>query len=373
MRDMQWQVQQAIDGLVDSGAERGVQVAVYQHGKLTVDAVAGLADPTTGRPYTSGTLCYVTSTGKGMISTVVHTLAERGVLTYDTRIAELWPEFGANGKDAATIRDALTFALGVPGLPVDTTPADLADWDTTCRRIAEAQPWWEPGTTSGYHPQTFMFIVGEIVRRATGSPISQILHDLVAAPLGIADELFLGLPASELERLARIEDPPAVAAAPPPDMPADIPFFRVVHGYTAAPLAALPTAEFSNRPDILMSDGTGASTSARALARMYAAVVGEVDGVRLLSPERLREATAVAFRGIDELVGVPTTLSLGYGVGLPGSGPQDSATWFGWGGSGGTAAYADTATGTAIAMTKNRAAPGDFTTFGRVAEIVAGT
>jgi CubicO group peptidase (beta-lactamase class C family) len=368
MSDMQKQVQHAIDQLVESGAERGLQVAVYQHGKLVVDAVAGLADPATGRPVTSDTPFYSTSTGKGVTSTVVHVLVERGVFGYDTPIVELWPEFGAHGKETATVRHALTHSVGVPGLPVDTTPEDLCDWQKMCDVIASARPWWEPGTKTGYHPQTFGYIVGEVVRRATGKPISQILREEVAGPLGVADELFFGVPKSELGRLARLEEAES-GAEMPAAMPEDIPFFKVVHGYTAAPLAALPNANFGNRTDILTADiPAGGTMTARAVARMYAALLGKVDGVRLVSPERLREITAVAISGDDQVSGFPTTLALGYGIGF--FGPLDSPTLFGMAGSGGTAAYADTASGVVLALTKNRVSTGEFNTFSHVGEII---
>jgi CubicO group peptidase (beta-lactamase class C family) len=368
MSDLQQQVQRAIDQLVDSGAERGVQVAVYQHGALVVDAVSGIADPATGRPVTSDTPFYSTSTGKGVTSTVVHVLVERGVFDYDTPIVEFWPEFGAHGKQKATIRHALTHSVGVPGVPVDTTPDDLCDWQKMCALIADAQPWWEPGTKTGYHPQSFGYIVGEVVRRATGKPISQVLREEVAGPLGVADELFLGVPASELGRLARLEEPEG-SAEMLAQMPKDIPFFKVVHGYTAAPRAALPTAEFGNRPDVLMADiPAGGTMTARAVARMYAALLGEVDGVRLVSAERLREITAVAISGHDEIAGFPSSRALGYAIGF--YGPLDSPTLFGMAGSGGTAAYADTARGFTIALTKNLVSSGEYSTFNRIGEIV---
>ncbi|WP_338060293.1 serine hydrolase domain-containing protein [Streptomyces atratus] len=127
---MQKLVQQAIDQLVESGAELGVQVAVYQHGELVVDAVAGVADPDSGRTVASGIPFYSASTGKGVTATVVHVLADRGALDYDTPIVELWPEFGAHGKSKATIRHALTHSIGVPAVPSDlTVPADTA---TSC-------------------------------------------------------------------------------------------------------------------------------------------------------------------------------------------------------------------------------------------------
>src|SRR5207249_6559853 len=138
MSDIQQQVQQAIDRLVEEGVERGLQVAVYRNGNLVVDAVAGIADPATGRPVTSDTPFFSFSIGKGVASTVVHVLAERGVLSYDTRIVELWPEFGAHGKQAATVRHALSQSAGVPGLPRDLTVEDLCDWDKICAIIADS-------------------------------------------------------------------------------------------------------------------------------------------------------------------------------------------------------------------------------------------
>ena len=102
MNDIQKQVQEAIDQLVESGAERGLQVAVYHQGELVVDAVAGVADPATGRPVESDTVFYTYSAGKAMASTLVHMLVERGIFGYDTRIVELWPEFGAHGKQTVT-------------------------------------------------------------------------------------------------------------------------------------------------------------------------------------------------------------------------------------------------------------------------------
>src|SRR5262245_50948122 len=112
--DLRQRVQEVLDELVGSGAECGLQVAVYQHGHLLVDAVSGVADPTTGRPVTSDTPFYVYSTGKSATATVAHMLVERGCFTYDTPIVALWPEFGAHGKEQATVRHVLTHTVGVP-------------------------------------------------------------------------------------------------------------------------------------------------------------------------------------------------------------------------------------------------------------------
>ena len=272
MAELQRDVQEAIDKLVESGTERGIQVAVYRDGQQVVDAVAGVADPATGRPVDAGTVFYNYSIGKGATSTVAHILAERGLFGYDTPVAELWPEFAANGKQAVTVRQVLDHTAGVPGIPLDTTIEDLCDWDRMCAAIADAELWWEPGTKVGYHAYTFGYIVGEVVRRATGKPISQVLAEEVAGPLGVAGELWFGMPASEQHRLARLEDEPGAAEAAEQwlaSMPPDLPMFK------AGPMSTFPNADFGNRADTLAADiPAGGKTSARAIARMYAALLG---------------------------------------------------------------------------------------------------
>src|SRR4030081_1406584 len=207
-QQVQQQVQKAIDQMVESGAERGVQVAAYQSGTLVVDAVAGIADPSTSRPVDSGTVFYNFSVGKAAASTVAHVLAERGLFGYETPVIDVWPEFGAHGKQKVTVRHVLSHSAGGPGIPLDTTLEDLCDWDKMCAAIAASQPWWEPGTQIGYHAYTFGYLVGEIVRRATGKPISRVLLEEVSGPLGVGDELYFGMPRSEHRRLARLEDAP---------------------------------------------------------------------------------------------------------------------------------------------------------------------
>jgi CubicO group peptidase (beta-lactamase class C family) len=365
VNDVQKQVQKAIDQLVESGTERGMQVAVYRNGEMVVDAVAGVADPATGREVESGTPFYNFSICKAAASTVVHILAERGVFGYDTPLVEVWPEFGAHGKDKVTVRHVLSHTAGVPAIPLITTMEDLCDWDKMCAAIAASELWWEPGTKIGYHAYTFGYLVGEIVRRSTGKRISQVLLEEVSGPLGVGKELYFGMPKAEQKRLAVLEDAPAdpAAMAAMASMPQDLPMFK------AGPMSLMPTAELGNRPDILAADiPAGGKTSARAIARMYAGMLGEVDGTRLISPERLREATMVAMRGKDEVFGMPTTWALGYAIGGLGS-SNDSDSVFGVGGSGGSFACGDTSTGIAFAVTKNRLTP-DFKAASELRQIV---
>lgn len=361
MSSVQRQVQQAIDELVASGTERGVQVAAYRDGELVVDAVAGLADPGSGRPVTSGTPFYNFSIGKGATATVAHLLVEQGLFDYETPVAQLWPEFGARDKDKVTVRHVLTHTAGVPGLPPGTTVADVCDWSTICATIADAELWWEPGTRTGYHAYTFGYLVGEIVSRTTGKAISQVLAEQVSGPLGVADELYFGMPAAEHHRLAVLEDEPG-SAEMLASMPTDLPLFK------ANPLSLLPTARLGTRADMLASDiPAGGKTSARAIARMYAALLGEVDGVRLLSPDRLREVAAPAFTGTDEVFGNEAVWGLGYGIGYPAG--EERQTVFGMAGAGGSWAGADTKSGLAIAVTKNMLTM-DFTSMNQIVQII---
>jgi CubicO group peptidase (beta-lactamase class C family) len=364
MTEVQKQVQKAIDELVESGTERGVQVAAYQRGKLVVDAIAGIADAATGRPVTSDTPFYNFSVLKGAASTVAHVLAEHGLFGYDTPVVDLWPEFGAHGKQKVTVRHVLSHTAGIPGIPLDTSPEDLCNWDKMCAAIAASELWWEPGTKIGYHAYTFGYIVGEIVRRVTGKPISQVLLEEVSGPLGVSKEMYFGMPRSEHHRLAVLEDAPMdpQAMAAMASMPPDLPMFK------AAPMSLFPNASFGNREDILAADiPAGGKTSARAMARMYAALLGEVGGVRLISSARLREVTSVAASGVDEVFGMPTKWALGYSVGRPGA--MESSSVFGVGGVGGGFACFDTATGIAFALTKNRLTQ-DFNASAQISQLV---
>lgn len=366
MPDTQDRVQRTINRLVESGAERGIQVAAYRSRDQIVDAVAGIADPATGRAVTADTPFYNFSIGKGVTATIAHLLAEHGAFAYRTPVAELWPEFAAHGKDSVTVWHVLSHTAGVPGLPLDSTVEDVCDWDHICSAIADAELWWEPASRMGYHAYSFGFIVGEIVRRATGRRISQVLLDDVAKPLGVGDQLRFGIPETEQGRLAVLEDAPRDPDAPDPfaDMPADLPMFK------AGPMTLMPTAELGNRPDMLAADiPAGGKTSAGAIAKMYAALLGNIEGVHLVSPDRLRQATEVAFSGQDEVFGTRSTWGLGYALG----GPADwtNMDTFGMAGAGGSWAGADRSTGLVVAVTKNVLSD-DFQTVGTIASLIAG-
>jgi len=347
-------IQGFLEEKVASGAEVGLQVAVYRDGQPVVDAVAGVADPDTGRAVTSDTLFYGVSLGKTLTSTVALILVGRGVFGYDTRVADIWPEYAAHGKGGTTIRHVLTQTAGVPGVPADTTPEALADWDRMTVALADAEPWWEPGTRSGYHALSYGFLVGEIVRRATGRPLSTVLRDEVSGPLGVEDELFFGVPASVRGRMARLVPGPELTGW---EIPPDHPFYRM------APAAVQPSVALYNRDDYLAADiPAGGTMTARATARLYAALIGPVDGVRLFSPELLADASTVAVAYEDAIFGMPMPWTIGFGPGRPSKSELDPPRVFGWSGMFGVHAEADPDSGTTFALLKNRFTDGDFTT-----------
>ncbi|MDF5752253.1 serine hydrolase domain-containing protein [Spongiactinospora sp. TRM90649] len=365
MAPLQSRIQRIADELVGSGAEVGLQVAVYEGGEQIVDVVAGQADSVTGRPVTADTPFYAYSVGKAMTAVIVHMLAERGAFGeagYDAPIAQFWPEFAQHGKEGATIRHALTHTAGIPGLPSDVTPEEVCDWERICARVAGLEPWWKPGTATAYHAYTFGFILGELVRRVTGRPISDLLRTEIAEPLGVVGELWFGVAESDIPRVARLEDDPAAAGF---EMPDDSPFWKL------APRAVSPDATFGNRHDVIAADiPAGGKVSARAVARMYAALGGEAGGVRLLPPERAAGLTRVAYSGTDEIFGMPSSWSLGLALGRPGAAPGAPDTWYGWGGVGGAYAGLDTKTGRTLGICKNRLSV-DFETAARIAAAVA--
>ncbi|MFJ9537537.1 serine hydrolase domain-containing protein [Streptomyces sp. NPDC101225] len=355
MSSLQRKVQGVLDELVGGGAETGLQVAVFHRGALVADAVAGVADSRTGRGVTPRTPFFSFSAGKTMTSLIAHLLVGTGAVAYDTPVVDLWPEFGAHGKANATLRHVLTHSAGVPGMPRGIGPAGLTDWSRVCSALADAEPRWRPGTATGYHSFTFGFLVGELARRATGKPMRQLLHEWVAAPLGLPGSLYFGVPRPELHRLARLED-----AAPPPDSPPD-------GDALLQPWELRPTAAMGNDHGILQADIPSVGTfTARGVAAMHAALL---DG-RLTGADQLREVTAVAFEGTDQVFGTPARLGLGYPLGRIGTAPDEAPTTFGWIGGGGSYVYADTATGVSFALTKNRLTP-HFGTARRLADLTA--
>ncbi|NUR57985.1 MAG: beta-lactamase family protein [Catenulispora sp.] len=356
MTDVQQRIQRHIDTLVDTGAETGVQVAVYQDGVLVVDAVAGTADRAAGRPLTSGTPIFGFSIGKNLAATLAHVLVARGFLDYDSRVTELWPEFGANGKATATLRHVLTHTVGLPAMPREIGPAELPDWSQVCAALAAAEPRWRPGAATGYHSYTFGYLVGELARRATGRPVHELLQEWITAPLGLEGQLYFAAPEKALPDLAHLEQQASQWPAISDDGDAVL-----------APWESRPSADLGNDAEIRCADIPSVGTAtAHGLAAMFDAFLrGE-----LVDAAQLGELSAPAFEGTDQVFGNPARLALGFPIGRLGAPAEEASVAFGWPGGGGGYAYADPARGVAFALMKNQLVP-NFDTALSVTAILA--
>jgi CubicO group peptidase (beta-lactamase class C family) len=334
--------ERVMDAFAANFAEQGdvgAAVCAYLDGEVVVDLWGGLADPSTGRPWQRDTPVVVFSLTKGATVICILRLAERGLLDIDAPVADVWPEFAESGKEAIPVRWVLSHRAGVAAVDTPVTFDDVLGWDGVVSAIARQRPFWEPGTRHGYHVRTFGWILGEVVRRCTGQSVGKMFADEIAGPLGL--DFWIGLPEELEPSLARVippdpaEDAAAMAVAESTD---DTLFGKAAKG--PGDLFAYDE-RWNTRPfhaaEMPSSSGI---TNARAVARMYAATVGDVDGIRLLAEETIRAASVVQSDGMDEVLGWPTKVGLGFAL-PPFLGPECPAGSFGHGGAGGSLGFAD--------------------------------
>lgn len=350
-------VQALIDRQVTEGQQIGVQVAAYLHGEPFIEVSAGRVGPADDRPVEPDSLFLSFSSTKGVAALALHQLADRRELDLDAPVAQYWPEFAANGKDRLTVAQAISHQGGLHAMPEPFAPEHITDWDAGIARTAAGKPAYEPGTGTGYHAVTYGWIVGGIVAGATGRHIKEVIQTEIASPLGLGDELFVGIPDDPAvqARLATLEIAAAGEGMPIPD---DADFYK------AMPKAMWP--HFNTMPfrQACLPSGNG-HFSARALARMYGTLAngGEVDGVRLISKAWLPRLHRLETDAVDRVLGVPLRKAAGFflgGVGpdLEGNivhgpmGPNERA--FGHPGAGGSVGFADPDLGLGVGVTLNK-------------------
>jgi CubicO group peptidase (beta-lactamase class C family) len=359
-------VREAFAANLAGDQEVGAAVAVYLHGRKVVDLWGGTADPEDGRPWEHDTLQVVYSATKSVTATCALLLAQRGELDLDAPVAEYWPEFAASGKERVPVRWLLTHQAGLPTIDHPITPAEAIAWDPMVAALAAQRPFWEPGTEHGYHGLTFGWLVGEVVRRVSGRSIGTYLAEEIATPLGL--DLWIGLPKSEHHRVSRIIAAPVdLDAFSRIDLdPLPEPMRDVIAAYadptslTVRSLLTLVTPPLDhNDPDEQAAElpSTNGICTARALARFYAALIGEVDGHRILTPGTLAAAIAEQASGTDRILRVPVRIGTGLGL------PTPDVYWygptaFGFPGYGGSLGFADPATDLAFAYVMNHVQEG---------------
>ena len=358
-------VRDAFAANMAGGTEIGAAVAVYLNGRPVVDLWGGIADPATGRPWERDTFAVVYSTTKGVVAACAHLLAERGELDLDAPVATYWPEFAAAGKERLPVRWLLTHQAGLTALDHPVTPEQAIAWDPVVAALAAQRPHWQPGTDSGYHGLTYGFLVGEVVRRATGRTVGEVLRSEIAEPLGA--DFRIGLPAAELHRVAWMDTAtPDFASLDGMDVSAFPEPMRDVMAAWADPASltrrtmqtVTPPLDH-NRPEELAAElpGTNGVGTARGPARIYASLIGEVDGHRILGAAALAAATAEEVSGVDRVLRMPVRIATGFGLPAPDTWWYGPAA-FGFAGLGGSIAFADPDTGIAFAYVMNHVIEG---------------
>lgn len=298
----------SIQKTVEDGVERalnrgevGMQVAVYHQGELVASAYGGVADQPSGRKVSAETVFVLASVTKAVTATALHIQAERGLVEYNQPVAKYWPEFAVNGKDRGTVYDALSHRLGVPIFPWNATPELAIDFDWVVRHIGQMHPLYEPGTKNCYHTSTFGYVLGEIVRRTDPKhrPFARFVHEEIFDPLGI-DTFWFGIPDSVQPRVANDGARQIKAAATPGVLSAFDNILTVPPQVEGSKLSARPDARASCRPS------GGGIADAKGVARFFALLAngGELNGVRLLSEERVRLFSAPRPPGWDMRMGM---------------------------------------------------------------------
>ncbi|WP_069162220.1 serine hydrolase domain-containing protein [Nocardia altamirensis] len=357
--------------------EVGAACCVYVGGRKVVDLWAGQADRAANRPWTADTIVQVASTTKGATAICAHLLAQRGLLDLDAPVVEYWPEFGAAGKERIPVRWLLSHQAGLPAIDGPLTYEQALDWHPVIRALEAQKPLWEPGTEHVYHAMTFGFLVGEVVRRISGKSLGTFFADEVAAPLGLS--AWIGLPEQEEARVAKLE------FAAPFSVEELTAGMVATSGLDAATVTAWITAMFSPGSIQMRAADLGGAidngsdyftqrpwraaefpaanmvADAESVARMYAATVSEIDGMRLLEPSTVERMTVVQtdktrMYGLPPELDIPAErsfyMSLGFmrsSVILPMVGPGS----FGHPGSGGSIGFADPDAGVGFGYVTN--------------------
>ncbi|SNX61812.1 CubicO group peptidase (beta-lactamase class C family) [Streptomyces sp. TLI_55] len=335
--------------------DRGAAVAVYRDGHKVVDLWAGTKDVDGTEPWQRGTAQIVRSATKGVAAAVPLMLAERGWLDLDAPVGEYWPEFKAHGKERVLVRHVLNHRAGLPVLDHPITPAEALDPSKGPAAVAARAPVWEPGTDHGYHALTYGWLLDELVRRVTGHGTGEWIAERIAGPLGA--DLWLGLPDAQAHRAGRVgpvDAPEAAAALRMRPKRSVTEAYADPGSLTNRAFGAITPFPDQNDPAYRASalPATNGIATADGLARFYAATIGEVDGVRLLSQDTVERARAEESAGPDRVLVVNTRFGLGYmlhGSASPFLGPGS----FGHPGRGGSLGFADPESGIAFGYVTN--------------------
>lgn len=318
----------------------GAALCIYQHGTPVLDIWAGEAKP--GKAWEEETKTVVFSTSKGLLSIIGHKLIEDGLLDPDEKVSHYWPEFAANGKENVTVAMIMRHRSGLSAVREDLTFQDLQEVTPVEEALARQLPIWEPDTGYLYHAGTIGHLLGRIYFNITGKRLNQLLQEVVAAPLGV--EAYFGTPSDIEDQIAQLksDDAPLI------DYPFESPLYwnRRAMTFGKAFTGHVDDAVGGYNDPLthqLEFAGAGGVTHARAVARIYSALVHETDGIRILNDETISKAISRPNIGpniFNDPAPYPVH-SLGFIVANPVHSPILSEKTFGHDGLGGQNGFAD--------------------------------
>ena len=357
-------VRDAFRANFDEFGDVGATFCLYRDGVPIIDLVGGTIEPGGSETYTKDHLQMIFSSTKGATAICAHILSERGELDLDAPVGDYWPEFATNGKEDVPVRWLLCHKSGLPDVDRTMTLEQALDWSAVTEALAASVPMWEPGSQHGYHAVTYGWLVGELVRRVSGKSLGTFFRDEVAGPLGL--DFWIGVPDDQLGRVT-----PLIPMGPPPGIvfgepgspqPGMIAMLQMIMGGDSliaraltAPGGAMCDENEWNTPAVWQAEIPAANgvTNAASLARMYAATVGEVDGVRLLSEQTVKSATQRQTEGADAVLIFELPFASGFmldGGMLKMGGPGG----FGHYGAGGSVGFADSHNNLGFAYVMNK-------------------
>ena len=337
-------VKSAMAASLASGADLGASFCATQGGETVVDIWGGHAGPDKSCDWERDTIVNVYSTTKTMAALTALLLADRGVFDLHDKVAKYWPEFASEGKVDVTIAQLLSHSAGLSGWKEPLQREDLYDWSKCTDLLARQAPFWEPGTAPGYHALTQGYLVGEVIRRATGKTVGTVFREEIAEPLGA--DFHIGLPASEDARVAELVPPPVAVGAQASS--------KLQSNMATNP--GIDVGETAKRAwrgaEIPAAGGTG---NARSVAEIHAILAngGVAKGKRFLSEAGCRRALECQVEGTDLVLGIPVRFGMGFG--LPGGMvplPNPNSCY--WGGYGGSIAIIDMDAQTTFSYVMNR-------------------
>lgn len=321
----------------------GASVAVVLGGKLVVDLWAGHADAQRQRAWQPDTLVNVWSLGKAMTALAMLKLADTGGFDIDEPLARYWPEFGVAGKSGITFACAMAHRAGLCGIEQPLPDDAFYHWQVMTEALAEQAPWWEPGTQHGYHTNTFGFLLGEPLRRITGTTLNRYFQQEIAAPLGV--DFHMGVAATDVARCADLIQAPRPAQARqvlPESRDMSDPMTRMRHAIYNNP--SLGKLDFNSAAWRLAEfPSTSPQSNARSVATIFGHLAGILAGRQagLISRDLLARAVQIESDGEDLNVQRPTRFGLGFQLTQPDRPLGPHAGTFGHYGNGGHLGFAD--------------------------------